>query len=356
MEPLKNHYNYEYVSRLGRVLAESQAPFSIEDFVAGVMGTDWEDLELKQRMRRITTTMRDVLPQDYKSAIAILNKAAASFEGFLAMFFPEYIELYGLDDWETSLPALGWMTRFSSSEFAVRPFIKKDSERMMAQMMAWAEDENYHVRRLASEGCRPRLPWAMALPHFKRDPAPILPILEKLKADPEEYVRRSVANNLNDISKDHPDLALEISKRWLGHSSETDWIVKHACRTLLKAGRPEAMLLFGYGAPDRVEVNNARIEHAKLEIGGEQYFSFDITVPEPMKLRLEYAVNYVKANGSTSRKVFKISETEYKRGTTGITRKQKFADLSTRKHYAGEHRIEILINGVSKAEVSFELL
>ena len=356
MEPLKHRYNQAYITKLAGVLAGIDVAFPKEQFCAEVMAEPWEELELKQRMRRITTTLRETLPQNYKTTIAILNKAAASFDGFLAMFFPEYVELYGQKDWETSLPALAWMTRFSSSEFAVRPFIKQDPTRMMGQMEQWATDENYHVRRLASEGCRPRLPWAMALPQFKQDPAPILPILELLKADPEEYVRRSVANNLNDISKDHPDLALNIAKRWLGHNPETDGLVKHACRTLLKAGRPEAMQLFGYGAPGNVSVDHAICHFAKIKIGGEQIFSCDITVPEPMKLRLEYAVNYVKANGSTSRKVFKISETQYKKGATQITRKQKFADLSTRKHYAGKHKIEVLINGVAKAEVAFELV
>src|SRR5690606_550673 len=144
------------------------------------------------------------LPPDYIEAVGVLKKAAPYFTGLEAMIFPDFVETYGLDHWEASMDALELMTRYSSSEYAVRPFIAKDTERMMAQMLEWAHSDSEHVRRLASEGCRPRLPWAMGLTMLKKDPSPILPILETLKQDESLYVRRSVANNLNDISKDHP--------------------------------------------------------------------------------------------------------------------------------------------------------
>jgi 3-methyladenine DNA glycosylase AlkC len=221
--------------------------------------------------------------------------------------------------------------------------------------MDWAEDKDAKVRRLASEGCRPRLPWAMALPKFKKDPSPILPILEKLKDDASEDVRRSVANNLNDISKDNPDLTLEICEKWSGQSENTDKIVKHACRTLLKAGNKRALAIFGYSDPSSIGVDNLSLDKKNLKIGDDLTFSFDITVATKSKVRLEYAVYFVKAKGKISKKVFKISEKDYGPGTYSISRKQAFQEQTTRKHYPGTHRIAIIVNGEEKARTSFEL-
>ena len=150
----------------------------------------------------------------------------------------------------------------------------------MSHMYNWAEDENFHLRRLASEGCRPRLPWAMSLPVFKKDPTPILKIMETLKDDPVEYVRMSVANNLNDISKDHPDVVLDICERWFGRSKNTDWIVKRACRTMLKAGNKRALLLFGFGDPDQLKVANLSFDRQTLAMGEELRFSFEIELKD----------------------------------------------------------------------------
>jgi 3-methyladenine DNA glycosylase AlkC len=271
------------------------------------------------------------------------------------MFIPQFVERYGMQDWETSVPALERLTRYGSSEFAVRPFIKQDQARMLTTMLDWAENENYHVRRLATEGCRPRLPWAMALPELKRDPAPILPILEKLKDDPEEYVRRSTANNLNDISKDHPNLVLSMAESWLGANAERDRLVKHACRTLLKAGNTKAMALFGFAAPDDVAVANLRVQETALRIGKTAHFAFDVVCKNPCHLRLEYAIEFVKAKGKRSRKVFKISERDYPAGTTAVKRHQSMRDLSTRKHYPGRHGLFIHVNGHPMAETTFHL-
>ena len=169
-----------------------------------IFDNNWKDKALKQRMKHISASLHHYLPMQYSDAIQILMKSSSKFRGFQYMFFPGFVERYGLNQYETSIQALEHFTKHSSSEFAVRPFITKYNHKMMAQMEVWAESDNHPIRRLASEGCRPRLPWATALPEFKQDPAPILPILEKLKNDESEYVRRSVANNLNDISKDHP--------------------------------------------------------------------------------------------------------------------------------------------------------
>jgi hypothetical protein len=218
------------------------------------------------------------------------------------------------------------------------------------------------VRRLASEGCRPQLPWATDLPAFVKDPRPILPVLETLKDDPSEYVRKSVANNLNSISKDHPDLVLDICKRWIGHSKERDRIVKHACRTLLKAGNRRALLLFGFADPTHLTPAVLAIDHLildreRLSIGETLRFCFDLCVKgeAPRKVRLELGVDYRKARGHLSRKIFQMGEATYAPGRHSIERRHSFQNRSTRVHYPGEHRISILVNGVQKASASFHL-
>ena len=197
----------------------------------------------------------------------------------------------------------------------------------------------------------------MALPKFKHDPSRILPVLEKLRNDDSDFVRRSVANNLNDISKDHPELVLEVCEDWYGHTKNTDWIVKHACRTLLKAGNPRAMRLFGYSDPSHISVETLTIQQTSLLIGETLQFSFTLLINQEKtsKVRLEYAVYYLKANGTHNKKVFKIAENSYEPGEHTFSQKRSCKDMSTRKHYAGRHHIGIIVNGVEMAKVSFTL-
>jgi 3-methyladenine DNA glycosylase AlkC len=331
--------------------------FDSDRFVNLVFDGSWPDRELKARMRHTTICLHETLPDSYHDALDILLKAASQISGFDVMVFPDYVSLYGVDDWDLSLDALAALTKHSYSELAVRPFLARDPRRCMARMRIWAEDADDRVRRLASEGSRPRLPWAMALPQFKKDPSLILPILEKLKDDESEDVRRSVANNLNDISRDNPDLVLEICERWHGHSKGTDEIVKHACRSLLKAGDKRALLIFGYGDPARVKVNKLRLETKALIIGDDLRYSFEITIIDenPCKVRLEYAVYFRKAKGELSKKVFQIAEKSLDPGGHAFTRVHSFVDRSTRKHHAGEHQIAIIVNGEEMAIAAFEL-
>jgi len=357
-EKLKDRFfTTESVTALADILARRFPRFNTRRFLDLVLTKSFAGLELKARMRYLTECLRPVLPKSYGRAVQILKQAAPEVKGFEAMCLPDFVECYGLEDWETSLPALAHFTRFSSSEFAIRPFIVADPERAMAFMERLADHREANVRRFASEGCRPRLPWAMALPAFKQDPALILPILEKLRDDSSEFVRKSVANNLNDISKDHPDLLLDLADSWLGHSERTDWIVKHACRTLLKAGNQRAMLLFGFGDPVKIEVMRLKLDRKRLAIGGSAEFTFTIKVGtrRACDIRLEYAVYYPKATGKIARKVFKISEKSYEPGQYVVSRRHGFADLSTRKHQPGRHRIVVVVNGVEKTEVALTL-
>ena len=309
-------------------------------------------------MRHTTLCLHRVLPEDYLTALNILREAAPFVKGFEAMVLPDYVELYGMDNWENSLQALGHFTQYCSAEFAIRPYLDKDPEKTMTYMHKWAEDSDKKVRRLASEGCRPRLPWAMALPKFKKDPSLIFPILEKLKDDDSESVRRSVANNLNDISKDNPDLVLEVCEKWSGKSDNIDRIIKHACRNLLKAGDKRALRLFGYGDPATMQLEDFVLSGKSLTIGDTLHYSFKITILEEKesKVRVDCAIDYMKASGKQSRKIFKVAEGTYKPGQHLLKRKQSFADMSTRKHIPGEHVITIFVNGEEKATASFELL
>jgi len=361
-ELLKDGFNKEYVGKLATDIKAAYDRFNVIDFVDSVMDETWNNLELKARMRHITINLKKFLPDSYPQAIAVMDKVIANYgdwlTGFGAMFFPDFVEVYGLDEehWGISIAALERYTYHASAEFAVRSFIIKDEKRMMAQMYAWSKSDSPHVRRLSSEGCRPALPWAQALPSFKKDPTPILPILEQLKTDPDKWVRKSVANNLNDISKTHPDLVAKISKEWYGKTEDTDWIVKHACRTLLKKGNRDVLAIFGFSNIDAVNADNFAIDVQTVAIGGSFSFSFTISTKETTKVRLEYAIDFVKANGKSSRKIFQISESNMKANEVkNYTKSHSFADLSTRKHYPGIHSITLIVNGKEQWALDFEL-
>jgi 3-methyladenine DNA glycosylase AlkC len=348
----------DFISELGASIKEFSPGFDKPAFRQQVYSDDWESKELKEKMHHITHCLGDALPEDYPTALNILRDVAPRFGGFDAMIFPDFVEKYGLDHWDLSFQALELFTGLCSSEFAIRPFLAKDPERGMKHMNDWAQSDNFHVRRLASEGCRPRLPWAMALNVFKKDPGLVLQLLEKLKDDPEEYVRKSVANNLNDISKDHPGKVMDVCERWSGNSKNTDWIVKRACRTLLKEGNTRALLLFGFGDPDQILVEDLSFDRPSLKVGEELHFSFvlELKAKGAHKVRLEYGVDFVKAGGKVSRKIFQIREAKYQTGKHTIKRKQSFKDLSTRKHYPGTHQLVILVNSIEKAAASIDLL
>ena len=358
---LKDRYTRAYVTRLATVLARHDKTFDAEAFVAAVLGRGWQSLELKARMRRIATCLHAHLAGDYRAQIAALKQAAPEFHGgdngFLAMFFPDFVEVYGLEDFDTSMAALEWFTRFSSSEFAVRPFIVRYGARALTVFHRWARSENEHVRRLASEGLRPRLPWAMALPQFKRDPAPLLPLLTSLLDDPSAYVRRSVANHLNDIVKDHPERVLALARTHLGRSVAIDALLKHACRTLLRRGEPGALALFGHDHDSGATVAALKLGARRLAIGGDLAFSFEVVAAAAARLRIEYAVDFVKARGHRTRKVFKVAERTLAAGARlRYARSHRFRDLSTRTHYPGLHRIAIVVNGRELAAAEVRLV
>ncbi|EQI12817.1 TPA: DNA alkylation repair protein [Clostridioides difficile] len=355
-ELLKNMYNRESLYEVAVAIQSVYNSFKVDEFIKSTMDETWNNLELKARCRKISMSLGMYLPEDYKEALSILEKSVTGF--YFAFFFPDFVEVYGQDEinWDLSISALERNTEYWSSEFAVRAFIIKDEERMMAQMRKWSKHKSEHVRRLASEGCRPQLPWGQAISKFKKDPTPVLPILEQLKTDTSTYVQKSVANNLNDISKTHPDLVISIAKDWYGKNKSTNWIVKHGCRTLLKKGNRDVLALFGYDDTISINLQDFTLETTSISIGEDLTFSFNILAKKATKTRLEYGIDYMKSNGKRNRKIFKISEVSLKENEKkSYMKKHSFADVSVRRHYPGIHSITIIINGVEKGKLDFEL-
>lgn len=363
-EPLKNMYHETFLRDFSMKVQSAYSPFQTESFVLGVLEDGWESLELKGRIRRIAILLGAHLPDRYADAIDILFQIDEECVGFPYLFFPDFVEVFGQaeEDWELSMRALERFTARSSAEFAIRSFIVSNPERAMKQLLEWAIHSSEHVRRLSSEGCRPRLPWGQSLPVFKRDPSPVLQVLELLKADPSLYVRKSVANNLNDIAKDHPQLVLQTARNWIGTNPDTNWIVRHACRTLIRKADPDALALFGYaeeemGEPVAVSAS-IEVKPSELSIGGSCELLYELRVREgdSVRIRVEYGIYFVKAKGQTSRKQFLLSDKTVQGGSVvSGQRVHRFADLTTRKHYPGEHRIVLLVNGVEAAGTSIIL-
>lgn len=342
-EQLKNNYTLEYIKNLASKIKEHYKNFDEEGFINAIFDNSWQNLELKARMRHIALNLNKYLLFNYKEQLAILKPVSKDFGSFEALFFQDFVEVFGLDDFEESFKALEIFTIDSSSEFAIRQFIIKDEKKSMEQMKIWAKSQDEQIRRLSSEGCRPRLPWGVALGSFKKDPTKVFEIIEILKNDDSLYVKKSVANNLNDITKDNPHLVIEFLKQNLGKSKNLDWICKHGARTLLKKSNEEALKLFGYGSLEEIKVENFVCDS---EVVMDEYlnFSFDFEVLKLQNIRLEYGIKYLKSNNIHSLKKFMISESKFE-GKKEIKRKQIFKDMTTRKHYLGKHFICLFVNG-----------
>ena len=230
-------------------------------------------------------------------------------------------------------------------------------------MLDWCHDSNEHVRRLASEGIRPRLPWGKQLPRYIAEPAPVIALLDNLKDDSTDYVRRSVANNLNDIAKDHPDLVIETCRRWLaepekGPGSDRNWIVRHATRTLVKAGHPQVFPLLGFTPDPKIDSTRIDLTSNSIKLGDSLQLSTVISsdATEKQSIVIDYAVHFMKANGKTAPKVFKWKNLHLAPGqTVSLEKKHPLKAITTRRYYAGAQSVELLINGIPVAETSFEL-
>ncbi len=361
-------FNVNTVATLARRIKEIHKPFDSNNFIDDIVG-GLAPLGLLERVELITVNLKMYLPADYPEAVSIMLKGldaeleTADFSGDTSwMVVPQsnYVAKYGLEHYEISMNALYEMTKRFSSEWAIRTYITNFPKKTIPVLHEWAQDANLHIRRLASEGSRTRLPWGTRLPLFIKDPKPVLEILERLKADPELYVRRSVANNFNDISKDHPELVIKTLQRWKkDKNKDTDWIIGHALRSLVKLGNKDALELLGYPANPKVKLSSFTINHDPLSMGENQKITFELhsTASEDQNLMVDYVVHYMKANGKQAPKVFKLTKKTVKAGEKlSITKNQVFKSVSTRKVYPGLHSIELQVNGNSFGKLNFELL
>ena len=358
-EPLKNLYSELYIKRLCLALNVVYPTFAADNFTNTVFNASWSQKELKERMRHIATTLQPFLTQDYSKNIDILQKIFLKMDYNYTlenMLFQDFVEVYGMDNFETSMQALEHFTINSSSEFAIRRFIVKYPSLTMKRMKLWATSDNEHIRRLATEGCRPHLPWAIALPSFKKNPSVVLEILELLKDDISPYVRKSVANNINDISKENPNVVIELTKQWIGKNKNRDALLKHGCRTLLKESNKEVLELFGFLRVKNLELKDFVVPK-ELKIGEELKFSFELNSPKSLgKLRVEFVMHFLRKNSKHNRKVFKLAEGVYKESSKKFTKSYSFRPISTRVYYQGLQKISIVINGEEFTQREFALL
>lgn len=373
-EPFKNRFSLILITQMADCFAKADASFQKKDFVA-LAANNIENLELKQRSEQICMAMQRYLPEDFEKSAKILLESlcpmtsahnvsdnrehAHLLKNWAVMPMADYVASYRHTHFELCIQLLYEMTQRFTAEFAIRHLLMEQQDKTLALLKTWLVDSSEHVRRLVSEGTRPRLPWGIQLSEFIRDPNPILPLLEALKDDPSEYVRRSVANNLNDIAKDHPQLVIAIAQKWLVNASKARIrLIKHACRTLFKQAHPEALALFGF-LPVRMKAVDLFLGQSSINMGE----SIDIELSlrsnnsKAQNIMLDYVVYHKKANGKLLPKVFKWKVlTLDPNQTLRLCKTHSFKAVTTRKYYAGEQRIAVLINGKTYGLTSFQLL
>jgi 3-methyladenine DNA glycosylase AlkC len=372
-EPFKNLLNNKVIHAMALHLNNQWPGFDATGFEAAAF-KNLNKLELKARSEQITQAMIQYLPGDFeKSATIILSTLGPELEdnvsagtvddngiaGWAIMPMTHYVGLRGHDHFDLSMTLLKEMTKRSSSEFAIRFFILESPNKTLSVLKGWATDNNQHVRRLVSEGTRPRLPWAMRLPDFIKDPSPVIELLEILKDDETEYVRRSVANNLNDIAKDHPNVVTDIAAQWMKDASqERKKLIRHACRTLIKNGNKKALKVLGYGKP-RITCTSIDILTPQVVFGDALQFVLSISSEsnQEQALMIDYIIHHRKANGSTSPKVFKWRALTLPANNELIsTKKHAIKNITTRVYYPGVHTVEVMVNGVSQGTADFTLI
>lgn len=359
----KEWIDARYLIRLARAIGAVRPGFDAGTLTA--LAPKLESLELKDRVRLVAKALTVEFP-DPREGIPLLCDAvaAADLRGFDLWPVTHYIETVGLDHFDASLRALHVLTQRFTAEFAIRPFLVRYEERCLKLLERWAEDPNVHVRRLVSEGTRPRLPWGSRLTRFVDNPTPTLKLLEKLKFDSEPYVRKSVANHLNDVSKDHPSKVIETLRRWNesvaeNHAAGIGSITRHALRTLVKAGHPKALALIGAkGMEGLLEVSELRLSRNAIAMNEKLEFEFDVRAlsDEPIFLVIDYVIHHRKVDGSMTAKVFKLKKCTLHTGRPiTIIKRHAIRPITTRRYYPGEHGIEIQINGTRYAKAKWIL-
>jgi 3-methyladenine DNA glycosylase AlkC len=361
---LKEIYNQHFFELFSASIIKFQPNFNQKEFLSLASNSSWKQQELKQRMNLISKSLHQNLGENFEKNILILKKVACDvtlpnhlIPGLSLVVLANYVENFGLDNFEISLDALEYFTKFGSSEFAIRPFLIRYEKETLKKLWQFSKSNNYHVRRLASEGSRPRLPWGIGLPEFKKNPALIIPILENLLDDPQEYVRRSVANNLNDICKDNPDIALNLARKWLNKNEHRQKLVSHGIRTMLKKGDQKALKLFGFHSAENYSIEKFIIKKPAIKIGENLEFSFSLEVTNPSKIRLEYVIYFLRKDQKFSKKIFQITQKTFDCGNFIFQKRHSFRIITTKKYYAGIQQIGLVINGkeVNKKEFKLEI-
>jgi 3-methyladenine DNA glycosylase AlkC len=360
-DPLKTFFSAALVRRLAADIERVHPDFDARAFVKAA-SSGLEDLELLDRGRHISRALGRFLPGSYPEAIDILIRSlgpeheADELLGVgMAPFFylPHtiFVAERGLDHFDLSMKAQFELTKRFSAEGSIRPFIAKDPARTLHVLRGFARDPNAHVRRLVSEGTRLRLPWAIRVPWLDDNPERVLELLELLKDDPSTLVRRSVANNLNDLGKVHPALLAKAAEAWLeSASAERRALVEHALRSAVKRGEPQALRLLGYGKKPAVRIESVRFAPRRVPIGGRMTMSFILrsTARVTQDLLVDVAVHFVKARAQTSRKVFKVKRVSLSPGgAVELRTNVSLAVHTTRKPNPGKHAVDVVVNGNS---------
>lgn len=371
-EPFKNWINPVLIQGMAAHFKQQWPDFNESAFVQTAV-KNLDTLELKERSLQITKAMKVHFPADFEQAGTLLLKSLGTplnddlsggeitkkgIAGWAIMSMVDYVALYGKEHFDTSMNLFKELTKRSSSEFGIRHFLIDFPDKTLAVMHGWTQDSSPHVRRLASEGSRPRLPWGLRLQTYVQDPAPVIDLLEELKDDPSEYVRRSVANHLNDIAKDHPDRVANIAEQWMVKPSKNrERLVKHACRTLVKQGHTKTLEVLGYGTAV-LEPAQLSLQPQKVAFGTAMHFELVLSSShsKDQNLMIDYIIHHQKANGTTSPKVFKWKTANLPAGKAlRLSKKHAFKPITTRVYYPGLHHLEVVVNGISVAQIDFEL-
>lgn len=365
---LKDHlFNKDSITILADYFFNNDFQFPRQKFIKKIL-VKFPQLELKQRIVHIREILADTLPADYPTALKIIlealppqldpKKTDDDFGEFILAPLSDYVANYGCTSkyLSISLDALREMTKRFSAEDAIRYFINAFPEKTMAFLKKCSKDPNYHVRRLSSEGTRPLLPWSHRL---VIDSHVTLSILSQLFADSTRYVTRSVANHMNDISKQDPDIVLRTLKQWQKSNKqkpkEMDFIVRHSLRTLVKQGNLKALGLLGYNIDPKIHISNFRVLTSIVVIGNAVEFTFDITSLQKQNLRIDYVIHFANPR-KDSKKVYSIKQCEMADNEQrSFHKRHSLRVMTTKRLYSGKHMIELIINGQTQGRVSFDL-
>ena len=360
-QPLKDMVDRAVVEEIADRVAVVAEGFDRDGFVADLMA-ELPALELKPRIEAIARRLAAGLSADYRRALDVVvavARAEPPIGGFAAWPLCTFVEVFGVDDPDASLPAMEHLTKRASCEFAVRPFLRDHFDLAYAQLEAFTQHEDEAVRRLPSEGTRPRLPWGMRVAPLMKNPVPGIALIERLRHDPSETVRRSVANHLNDVAKDHPDLVIEVTRRWSAEDPPVDRaLVKHALRTLVKRGSPEALEILGFTSEASIQVNTFECIPTAVRMGDRIELVAEMVSKsdQAQHLVVDFVVHHVTAAGKTSPKVFKWTTVDLAPGEAiSLTKRRPIQHASTRTYYPGIHRVELQVAGRVVAETRFDV-